>query len=80
MAPPVVLLLGSGANVGDGIARKFSSSGYKIAVASRSGKSVQGTDYLSVRADLTQPESVKSVFDHVKSELGIPSVVVYIGA
>lgn len=80
MAPPVILLLGAGANIGHGIAQKFSSSGYKVAIASRSGKSAQGTDHLSVKADLTQPQSVKSVFDTVKLELGIPRVVVYIGA
>lgn len=80
MPPPVILLLGAGANIGHGIAQRFSSSGYKVAIASRSGKSAQGTDYLSVKADLTQPQDVKSVFDTVKSEMGIPSVVVYIGA
>lgn len=80
MPSPVILLLGAGANIGHGIAQRFSSSGYKVAIASRSGKSARGTDYLSVKADLTQPQDVKSVFDTVKSELGIPSVVVYIGA
>ncbi|KAF6232799.1 hypothetical protein HO173_009013 [Letharia columbiana] len=78
MPSPVILLLGAGANIGHGIAQRFSSSGYKVAIASRSGKSARGTDYLSVKADLTQPQDVKSVFDTVKSELGIPSVVVYI--
>lgn len=79
MAPPVILLLGAGANIGNGIARNFASEGYKVAVASRSGRSAEGTDYPPIKADFTKPESVKAVFDEVKSKLGIPSVVAYIG-
>ncbi len=72
MAPPVILLLGAGPNIGHGIGKKFASQGYKVAAASRSGGDVAGTDWLGVKADFTQPSSVKSVFDKVKSELGMP--------
>lgn len=71
MASPVILLLGAGPNIGHGIAKNFASHGYKVAVASRSGGGAAGTDWLGIKADFTQPLSVKSVFDKVKSELGM---------
>ena len=71
MSSPVILLLGAGPNIGHGIAKKFASQGYKVAVASRSGGGAAGTDWLGVKVDFTQPSSVKTVFDEVKSKLGI---------
>ncbi len=71
MASPVILLLGAGPNIGHGIANKFASQGFKVAVASRNGGGAAGTDWLGIKADFTQPSSVKSVFYKVKSELGM---------
>ncbi|KAI4596077.1 hypothetical protein KJ359_006371 [Pestalotiopsis sp. 9143b] len=76
---PVVLILGSGPRVGLSVAKKFASSGYSVAIASRSGsgsKNEQG--YLSLQADLTKPDAVPALFAAVKSEFQtVPSVVVY---
>ncbi|KAI3320697.1 NAD(P)-binding protein [Xylariaceae sp. AK1471] len=75
----VVLILGSGPRVGASVAQKFASNGYKVAVTSRNGtgsKTAEG--YLSLKADLTKPDSVPALFDAVKAEFdSSPSVVIY---
>ncbi|UZP45041.1 hypothetical protein NXS19_012853 [Fusarium pseudograminearum] len=60
---PVILILGYGANIGQSVARKFSSQGYRVAVAARSIKEADSTD-----TQLNIP---------IKKEFGTPSVVVY---
>lgn len=79
MATPVVLILGAGPRIGASVAEKFASNGYKIAVASRSGsESTTGKGYLSLKADFTNPSSIPSLFDAVKTEFRTaPSVVIY---
>jgi len=76
---PVLLLLGAGPRVGTAIAKKFASNGYQVATVSRKGtgsKTAEG--YLSLQADLSQPDSVPSLFDQVKEHFNAaPTVVVY---
>jgi NAD(P)-dependent dehydrogenase (short-subunit alcohol dehydrogenase family) len=76
---PVILILGSGPRVGAAVAKKFASAGYSVVIASRKGtggKSAEG--YLSIKVDLSDPSSIPTVFDAVKSEFKIaPNVVVY---
>jgi NADPH:quinone reductase-like Zn-dependent oxidoreductase len=76
----VLLILGAGANVGAHVARLFRKEGFKIAVVARSvNNQADNTSDLAVRADFSDPTSIKSVFAEVKSKLGIPNVVVYNG-
>lgn len=82
MPPPVALILGAGANVGQAVARAFAAEGYKIALVARSpskdtNSSPEG--YVHIRGDLADPSSVAGIFAQVKKELGLPSVVVYNG-
>lgn len=76
---PVALILGAGPRVGASVASNFAHIGYHVAVASRKGTGGNTTEgYLSLKADLTKPDSVPALFDAVKSEFGtVPSVVVY---
>ncbi|KAF4341223.1 short-chain dehydrogenase reductase like yusS [Fusarium beomiforme] len=75
---PIVLILGSGPNIGQSVARKFASEGYKVAIASRSQKETESTDkQLNIKTDLTKPLQVADAFSKVKKTFGIPSVVVY---
>ncbi|KZZ98591.1 NAD(P)-binding domain protein [Moelleriella libera RCEF 2490] len=76
MATRVALVFGYGANIGNSVAAAFAAKGYKVAIVSRSGKSTHN-DYLSIRADLSDPTSVEPVFSEVVDKLGYPSVVVY---
>ncbi|CAL5871784.1 uncharacterized protein PFLUO_LOCUS6037 [Penicillium psychrofluorescens] len=75
---PVILILGSGPNVGQHVARAFAAKGYKVALASRSLKEEDSNaDQIHISADLSDPHSVKGIFSKVKASLGLPSVVVY---
>ncbi|TQW01082.1 hypothetical protein IF1G_01013 [Cordyceps javanica] len=74
-AKPVLLILGSGANIGDGVARAFAAKGYRVAATSRSEKPkpeqvpAYATD-LHIKSDLEEPSSVPAVFEKVKEVLG----------
>lgn len=77
----VVLIIGAGPNVGASVAAKFSENGYRVALAARSltdGLSADGN--LHIKADLSQPSGVPSIFLKVKKAFGIPNVVVYNGS
>jgi NAD(P)-dependent dehydrogenase (short-subunit alcohol dehydrogenase family) len=77
MSAPVALVLGAGPGVGIAVAKKLASNGYKVAVASRSGKS-STEGFLSLKVDFSNPDSIPSVFTVVKKEFGIaPSAVIY---
>lgn len=79
-APPVVLILGSGPNIGKHVTRAFAAKGYKVALASRSLKEEDSTaDQVNISSDFSDPDSVIRTFSKVKSLLGPPSVVVYNG-
>ena len=76
----VVLILGSGPNIGGSVSRAFAAKGYKVALASRSVKAEDnGADQVNVQVDLSNPPSVSDLFAKVKETVGIPSVVVYNG-
>ncbi|MCJ1385554.1 hypothetical protein MMC17_008677 [Xylographa soralifera] len=75
---PVILILGSGPNVGQHVARAFATKGYKVALASRRLKEEDSTaDQLNISSDLSDPGSVIKVFSKVNALLGVPSVVIY---
>ncbi|KAF5635716.1 short chain type dehydrogenase [Fusarium sp. NRRL 25303] len=75
---PIVLILGSGPNIGQSVARKFASKGFRVAIASRSQKEADSTDkQLNIKTDLTKPLEVADAFGKVKTTFGTPSVVVY---
>ncbi|KAF2499260.1 NAD(P)-binding protein [Lophium mytilinum] len=78
-ANPVVLILGAGPRIGAAVAEKFASSGYKVALVSRSGSATKsGEGFLSLKADFTKPDSIPALFDAVKTEFhAAPSVVIY---
>lgn len=75
----VVLILGAGPRIGTHVAKKFASLGYKIAVVSRSGSGSRTTEeFLSLKADFTQCETIPAIFEQVVKEFAEPpSVVVY---
>ncbi|KAH7473037.1 hypothetical protein FOMA001_g11842 [Fusarium oxysporum f. sp. matthiolae] len=75
---PIVLILGSGPNIGQSVARKFASEGFRVAIASRSQKEADSTDkQLNIKTDLTKPLEVADAFSTVKTTFGTPSAVVY---
>jgi len=77
---PILLILGSGPNVGHHVIRAFAAKGNKVALASRRLKEEDSTaDQIYITSDLSDPDSVINVFSKVKELLGLPSVVVYNG-
>lgn len=77
---PVALILGAGTNIGQNVGRAFAAKGYSIALAARSLKEEDSTStQLHIRGDLSDPNSVPQIFEKVKSQLGLPHVVVYNG-
>ena len=77
---PVVLILGSGPNVGHHVSRAFAAKGYKVALASRKLKEDDSdAQQVQIASDLSDPRSVATVFSKVKTSIGVPSVVVYNG-
>ncbi|KAF5008876.1 hypothetical protein FDECE_4900 [Fusarium decemcellulare] len=82
MSPPskILLVLGAGKNIGQGVANKFRSAGYRVALVSRSAEDRKTTPEgdITLRADLSNPSVVPGIFTAVKETLGgPPSVVVY---
>ncbi|KAI5459032.1 hypothetical protein BGZ63DRAFT_361000 [Mariannaea sp. PMI_226] len=76
----ILLVLGAGKNIGQGVADKFRSAGYRVALVSRSANHGEKTPEgdLTLRADLSDVSSVPPVFAEVKKAFGgPPSVVVY---
>ncbi len=76
----IALIFGAGPNVGAGVVRAFSAKGYKIATVSRTATPDASDKRLHIQADLEDPESVSTVFETVRKQLGHPSVVVYNGS
>jgi len=76
----VLLVLGAGKNIGESLAHSFKAAGYKIVLVSRSAADGQTTSegYLTLKADLSKPATIPSLFESVKAKLGgPPTVVVY---
>jgi NAD(P)-dependent dehydrogenase (short-subunit alcohol dehydrogenase family) len=78
---PILLILGSGSNIGRGVAEAFKAKGYNLALVSRSISEETSTPTeLHIQADLSDPSVVLKIFTKVKEVFGSPpSVVVYNG-
>jgi len=75
---PVALILGAGANIGQALGHVFAEQGYKVALVARSIREQDSTDkQLNIKADFADPTSVVRAFDKVKTEFGIPTVVIH---
>lgn len=69
-----VLVTGGNRGIGYSIADEFLAQGHRVAVTARSGEGPEGS--LTVRADVTDPESIDAAFSIVEAELGPIEVVV----
>ena len=72
--PRTVLVTGGNRGIGYAIAEEFIASGFKVAVTARSGNGPAGS--LTVRADVTDPNSLDSAIAEVESQLGPIEVLV----
>ncbi|KAK5687647.1 hypothetical protein LTS10_001787 [Elasticomyces elasticus] len=75
----VALILGAGPNLGQAIAAKFAANDYRVAVAARrvSDGASKETGFFGMKANLSDPQTVRQVFQTTTKELGPPNAVVY---
>jgi 3-oxoacyl-[acyl-carrier protein] reductase len=69
-----VLVTGGNRGIGYAIAEEFVAQGHRVAVTARSGEGPEGT--LTVRADVTDAESIDRAFTEIEAALGPVEVVV----
>lgn len=72
--PRTVLVTGGNRGIGFAIATQFIAEGHRVAVTARSGEGPEGS--LTVRADVTDSESIDRAFTEVEQALGPIEVVV----
>jgi NAD(P)-dependent dehydrogenase (short-subunit alcohol dehydrogenase family) len=71
----VILILGSGSNIGVHVSRAFTSQGYKVALAARSLKESDNTpSQIHIQADFSNPNAIITAFSKTKALLGVPGV------
>lgn len=73
-SPEVVLVTGGNRGIGFAIASEFIERGYKVAVTARSGEGPKGS--LTVKADVTDAESIDKAFETIEAELGPVEILV----
>ncbi len=69
-----VLVTGGNRGIGFAIAEEFVALGHRVAVTARSGDGPAGT--MTVRADVTDADSIDAAFTSIEAELGAVEVVV----
>ena len=72
--PRTVLITGGNRGIGYAIAEEFVAQGHRVAVTARSGEGPSGS--LTVRADVTDADSLDAAFTEVEEKLGPVEVVV----
>lgn len=70
----VVLVTGGNRGIGFAIASEFIERGFKVAVTARSGEGPKGS--LTVKADVTDAESIDKAFETIEAELGPVEILV----
>jgi NAD(P)-dependent dehydrogenase (short-subunit alcohol dehydrogenase family) len=82
MSKPVCAIVGIGPKNGAAFARRFDREGYRIVLLSRSTSFSEGlakelSDAHAYACDATDPESVKSAFAEVRSDMGTIDTLLY---
>ena len=80
MANKVLLLYGSGPNVGAAILKRFAGNGWKTAAVVRTMKDeYKSSANLVIQADLSDAQAIQKAYDETETKLGTPNCVVYNG-
>lgn len=77
MTKKIALVTGAGSGVGRGVAEALAKAGYAVALAGRRAEALEetaalvpGADMLAVPSDVTDPASVKALFDATVAKFG----------
>ncbi|WP_411720968.1 beta-ketoacyl-ACP reductase [Mycetocola sp.] len=73
-SPRTVLVTGGNRGIGYAIAEEFVARGHRVAVTARSGDGPAGS--LTVRADVTDADSIDAAFSEIEQKLGPVEVVI----
>ena len=79
----VAVIVGVGPGLGAALARRFSTAGLSVAIASRDMAKVTaiaaniGADVYAYRCDAKNEEDVETVFRKIERSLGTPGVVIH---
>lgn len=80
MSRKVILLYGSGPNVGAAILKKFAANGWKTAAVVRTMKDeYKNSADLVLQADFADAQEIQKLYSEVESKLGTPNCVCYNG-
>ena len=86
MSKPLIVIVGAGPGVSAGIARKFGSNGFEVILLARKQESLdlqvselqkKGIDAHGILADASVSASIIAAFSQVKSDYGMPEVLIY---
>lgn len=86
MSKPIAMIVGSGLGVSAGVARKFGTHGFSIALVARTRASLdtqvallqgRGIEASGFVADVTETEELALAFAAIEAEMGSPAVLVY---
>jgi NADP-dependent 3-hydroxy acid dehydrogenase YdfG len=77
---PVILILGAGPNISQGVACVFASKGYKVALAARLVTDGNSADnQLYIKNNFINSNDIINAFATTKKILNVPSIIVYNG-
>ena len=86
MNNPLIVIVGAGPGVSAGIARKFGSNGFEVILLARKQESLdlqvselqkKGIDAHGILADASVSASIIAAISQVKSDYGMPEVLIY---
>lgn len=86
MSKFLMVIVGAGPGVSAGIARKFGSNDFKVILIARRKESLdiqvaelekENIEAYGITADATESDSISTAFDKLKTEYGVPDVLVY---
>lgn len=86
MRKSLIVIVGAGPGVSAGIARKFGSNDFKVILLARRKESLdsqiaelqkKNIEAYGITADVSESSSIIAAFDHIKSNYGVPDVLIY---
>ncbi len=82
MSAPVALVAGVGRGTGGAVARRFTATGYRVALLARSESRLKEFEAeldgsLAIPCDVTDPAAVEAAVAKCRAELGAPDVVIH---
>jgi short-subunit dehydrogenase len=81
-----IIIIGAGKGLGNAVAKKFGQNDFRVVLVARNENSLkayeegfrkEGIEVFTYAADAAKPETLTAAFEFIKTDLGIPDVLVY---